>query len=338
MYSFRNDYAEGAHPNILKRLVDSNFEQQQGYGEDYYSLEAKMLIKQRIGIEVTGIYFVTGGTQANRLAITAFLRPHEAVISAATGHIFVHEAGAIESSGHKVITVESNDGKVTPAGITKVLEGHQLIPHMVKPKLVYISNSTEIGAAYNKQELTALHECCRKNNLYLYMDGARLGHGIVAEGSNLSLADIAVLTDAFYIGATKNGGLLGEAIVIRNPQLSEDFATIQKQTGALLSKGRLIGIQFYELFKDDLYFDLARHANAMALKIADHALEKGHSFLLPAVTNQIFPIFPNELIEKLSKKFQFYTWRKIDEKHAAVRIITSWNTDEKTVDSFNACL
>ena len=334
MYSFKNDYAEGAHPKILQRLIESNLEQHPGYGEDEYSVKAKQLIRQQIGEENSGIYFVTGGTQANRLVITAFLRPHEAVVSARTGHIFVHEAGAIEASGHKVITIDSPDGKLTPAAVEEVLQQHSLAPHMVKPKLVYISNSTEIGTIYTKQDLTALSECCRKHQLYLFMDGARLGSALAAIAGDLTLADIAKLTDAFYIGATKNGGLLGEAIVINTPRLNIDFPYILKQNGALLAKGRLLGIQFFELFQNDLYLSLARHANAAAKRISDHVLNKGYELLIPSSTNQIFPIFPNTLIEDLSRKFQFYPWKKIDDQRTALRLITSWTTDESMVDAF----
>jgi threonine aldolase len=338
MYSFKNDYAEGAHPNILQRLIASNLEQHPGYGEDDYSVKAKQLIRQQIARENSGVYFVTGGTQANRLVITAFLRPHEAVISARTGHIFVHEAGAIEASGHKVITVESPDGKLTPASVEEVLQQHALAPHMVKPKLVYISNSTEIGTIYTKQDLTALSECCRKHQLYLFMDGARLGSALAAAGSDLTLADVAHLTDAFYIGATKNGGLLGEAIVINNPQLDVDFPYILKQNGALLAKGRLLGIQFFELFQNDLYLSLARHANTAAARISDHVRSKGYDLLIASPTNQIFPIFPNTLIEALGSQFQFYPWKKIDDQHTALRLITSWTTEDSMVDAFIAAI
>ena len=338
MYNFKNDYSEGAHPRILQKLIDTNLLQELGYGEDQYSQEAKFLLKEKINNQNASIYFVSGGTQTNLLVISSLLRLHEAVISTQTGHIFVHETGAIEALGHRVITVDTKDGKLSIDGIDKVLEQYNLRPHMVKPKMVYISNSTEIGTIYSKNELEEISDYCKRKNLYLFLDGARLGHALTANNNTLTLSDIAKLTDVFYIGATKNGALLGEAIVFNNANLAPDFDYALKQKGALLAKGRLLGIQFLELFRDNLYFDLAKHANKMAMKIADAIQKKGYSFLTDSSTNQIFPILPNHLIKHLSKKYLFFEWKHIDDQHTAIRLITSWATDEKIVDQFIADL
>lgn len=334
MYNFMNDYSEGAHPDILMKLAETNLAQEPGYGEDAYSAEAKSLLKEKIDNPQSRIYFVSGGIQANLLIISGSLRIHEAVISAKTGHIFTHETGAIEAVGHRVIDVDTQDGKLRPGDIRTVLDEYALRPHMVKPGMVYISNSTELGTIYRKAELEALSTCCRANGLLLFMDGARLGHALTAGANDLTLADIAELVDVFYIGGTKNGALLGEAIVFTREDLAPEFDYVLKQKGALLSKGRLLGIQFLELFRNDLYFSLARHANDMAQRIAVAVSEEGYSFLTPPVTNQIFPIFPKALIANLKEKYLFYEWREIDETRSAVRLITSWATDEREVDRF----
>ena len=334
MHSFKNDYSEGAHPLILQRLVATNLEQQEGYGEDQYSLEAKKILREKMQAPAAEIFFLSGGTQTNLIALSFLLRPHEAVISAGTGHIAVNETGAIEATGHKVITVEKPDGKLTPADVKAVVAAHHHRPHVVKPRLVYISNATELGGIYSKGELQALYDCCREMNLLLYLDGARLGHALTAESNNLTLADVARLTDAFYIGGTKNGALLGEALVFPNAELAADFAYSLKQKGALLAKGRLLGIQFLVLFEDNLFFDLARKANALAGKIAAAIEAKGWSFLVPPATNQLFPIVPAAAVAQLEKNWGFYVWRKIDDGHSAIRIITSWATEESMVDAF----
>lgn len=334
MYNFKNDYSEGAHPNILHKLVETNLIQQTGYGDDEYSLQAKDLLRKKMKNPHAEIYFVSGGTQSNLLVISASLRNHEAVISAKTGHIFANETGAIESVGHKIIAMETNDGKLRPSDILQAIKEHSLRPHVVKPKMVYLSNSTEIGTIYSKEELHELSKCCKSEGLYVFMDGARLGHALTAECNNLTLADIAELTDVFYIGGTKNGALLGEAIVFNNPTLGKDFDYILKQKGALLAKGRILGIQFLELFKQDLYFELAKYANDMALKISLTVKALGYSFLTDSETNQIFPVFPTALINMLSKKYAFYVWKEIDEEQSAIRLITSWATEEAKVDEF----
>jgi len=333
-FSFKNDYSEGCHPNILQALLQSNLNQQAGYGEDEYSLQAKELIKEKIKNQNSDIYFVSGGTQANLIVISSILRPYQCAISASTGHILNNETGAIEATGHKILNIETEDGKLRPTDITPVLESHQNIPHQVMPKLVYISNSTELGTIYKAKELEELSVFCKQNNLYLFMDGARLGHGLTSEISDLTLEKVAELTDIFYLGGTKNGALIGEAIVINNQELKQDFGFNIKQKGALLAKGRLLGIQFLELMKNDLYFDLAKHANNQAMKIKNAMKNKGIQFLSDTYTNQIFPILSNDLIDILSEKFEFYVWKKIDENNSAIRLITSWNTDDEPVDSF----
>jgi len=333
MYSFKDDYSEGAHPRILNALVESNLEQLEGYGEDKYSREAIKLIKQRIKRNDIHIHLIPGGTQTNLTVISSFLRPHEAAIAANTGHILGHETGAIEATGHKILSWEVSDGKLAPAHIKLVLDVHT-DEHMVKPKLVYISNPTEIGSIYSKRELQQLSQFCKENNLLLYLDGARLGSALCSEENDLELSDLGTLVDAFYIGGTKNGALLGEALVICTDSLKADFRYYLKQKGGLLAKGRILGIQFLELFKDDLYFDLARHANAMARLLRNEIIRAGYTFLTHSTSNQIFPILPNELIAKLLEKYSFYVWSKIDADHSAIRIVTSWATKEEAVSSF----
>lgn len=328
--SFKNDYSEGGHPQILELLINTNFEQQIGYGDDEYSEEAKRLIRERIGNTDVKIYFTSGGTQANLLVISHLLKPFESVITVKTGHIAVHETGAIESTGHKVILVDSNEGKIKVQNIKEVVSAHN-DEHMVKPAMVYISNATELGSVYTKQELTELSGFCRANSLLLYMDGARIGTALTSKHNDLTLADIANLVDVFYIGGTKNGALLGEAIVFVKEGLDDYFKYHLKQKGALLAKGRILGTQFLGLFKDDLYLQLATHANIMAERIADAFTTHGFDFFLPPQSNQIFPILPNELIDELKEEFDFYTWQKIDDNRSAIRLVTSWATREESV-------
>lgn len=337
MYSFKNDYSEGAHPKILNALAETNFEQTDGYGEDRFTTEAVERLKQMLKNNHVDIHLLSGGTQTNLTAISAFLRPHEAAIAANTGHILVHETGAIEATGHKVISVDVNDGKLTPDEIKSALDAH-IDEHMVKPKLVYISNPTEIGSIYTKSELESISGFCKANHLILFIDGARLGSALAADKNDLELSDFAGLADAFYIGGTKNGALLGEALVIVNDSLKEDFRYHMKQKGALMAKGRLLGIQFLELFKDDLYFELARHANQMAERLSQAIRSLGYPFLIDSPTNQIFPILPNQIIERLEKNYAFYIWSKADSDHSSIRLVTSWATKEEAVDNFIADL
>lgn len=333
MYSFKNDYSEGAHPRILEALINCNLQQSEGYGEDEFTEEAIKLIKEKIRRNDVDVHLLVGGTQTNLTAISAFLRPHEAVIAAKTGHVLVHETGAIESTGHKVISVDVEDGKLTKAHIEKVLEEHT-DEHMVKPKLVYISNSTEIGTIYKKEELEELSQACKEHDLYFYLDGARLGSALCSKENNMKIHELAQLVDAFYIGGTKGGALMGEALVICKDSLKIDFRYHIKQKGALLAKGRLLGIQFEELFKDNLYFDLAGHANNMAEILKEGIEGLGYNFMINSPSNQIFPILPNKLIEKLEEKYLFIIWEKIDEENSAIRLVTSWATDERMVLEF----
>lgn len=331
-YSFKNDYSEGAHPAILQRLIDTNLEQTIGYGEDEFCNEAREFIKKRLKKD-SAIHFVSGGTQANLIVISSILKPHESVVAAESGHIAVHETGAIEATGHKINTIATDNGKITPEQISIILATHT-DEHMVKPKLVYISNSTEVGSVYSKKELQKLYHFCQENNLYLFVDGARLASALTSSKCDLNLEDMANFTDVFYIGGTKNGALLGEAIVINNLKLDEDFRYHIKQKGGMLAKGRLIGIQFSEMFRDDLFFEMGKHANQMAEKLANAISAKGHNFLTEPSSNQIFPILPNSIIEKLQQDFEFYIWQKIDEQNSAIRLVTSWTTPEKQVVNF----
>lgn len=333
IYSFKNDYSEGAHPNILKALIDSNLEQQNGYGLDDYCEKAVNIIRENIKNNDADVHFVSGGTQANLIIISSILRPYESVIAANTGHINVHETGAIEATGHKINIVNSNDGKLTIEGIKEVLDAHT-DEHMVKPRLVFISNSTELGTIYTKEELKNISEFCKNNNLYLHLDGARLGSALASIDNDLTLEDICSLVDVFYIGGTKNGALLGEAIVINNNNLKPNFRYHIKQKGAMLAKGKVLGIQFLELFKDDLYLKLGKHANTMALKISNNLEELGYEFLTKPVSNQLFPILDNEFIKELSKYYSFNIECKINNEKSAIRLVTSWATDESAVDEF----
>jgi threonine aldolase len=333
MYSFKNDYSEGAHPRILNALVESNFEQEEGYGEDRFSRQAVELLQERLGWTDVDIHLLAGGTQTNLIAISAFLRPHEAAIAASTGHILGHETGSIEATGHKVISIEAEEGKLTPSHLKAVLDAHP-DEHMVKPKLVYISNSTEIGTIYKKEELVQLRQFCDENMLILFMDGARLGSALCSTENNLALSDLPRLVDAFYIGGTKNGALIGEALVICRASLKEDFRYHMKQKGALLAKGRLLGIQFLELFRDNLFFDLAIHANKMAEMLREELSNSNIQFLTQSPSNQIFPILPDALISELQNKYAFHIWERVDTDHSAIRLVTSWATKEEEVVAF----
>ncbi len=332
-YSFLDDYSEGCHPNILKALTETNLDQELAYGYDSFSLQAKELIHQKLDNPNANIYFVSGGTQANLIVSAASLRSHEAIISAEIGHILGHEAGAHEATGHKIISMKTNNGKLDIATIQSALDEHAHIPHMVKPKMVYLSNATEIGTIYTIAELEEIYAFCKNNDLLLFIDGARLGSALCSKKNDLTLADFSRLTDVFYIGGTKNGALLGEAIVINNEQLNQDFEIHIKQRGALLSKGRVLGIQFLELFKDDLFFDLAKKANQLAEKISEALILKGYNLMDETVTNQVFPVLTNTLIKNLEENFAFHIWKKEDDTHSVIRLVTSWTTDEDQVNS-----
>ena len=332
-YSFKDDYSEGAHPRILELLTKTNMDQEIGYGEDSLTSRAVDLIRTATNNEDADVHFVSGGTQANLIVLAALMKPYESVISATSAHINIHEAGAIEATGHRINAIQSEDGKIPADKIQKIVDEHE-DEHMVKPKVVFVSKSTEAGTVYKKVELESLSSVSRDNNLYLYLDGARLGSALCSKGSDLLLPDICELVDVFYIGGTKNGALLGEAIVINNDELKVEFRRHMKQRGALLAKGRVLGAQFAELFKDDLFFDLAKHANELAEKLSNGVKELGYSFLTASTTNQIFPIFPNSLIEKLEKMYGFYKWCEVDNKSSAIRLVTSWATKGKAVTVF----
>lgn len=340
MIKFDCDYLEGCHPDILKMLEKTNFEQTEGYGCDKYCEKAKKLILAACGFagkrgkNVPDVHFLVGGTQTNTTVISAILRPHQGVISAVTGHVNVHETGAIESTGHKVLALPSSDGKLTAEQVEKYVEScvnDCNYEHIVQPGMVYVSFPTENGTVYSKRELSELRKVCLKYGLPLFIDGARLGYGLKAVGNDLTLPDIAALCDVFYIGGTKNGALFGEAVVITNNAFKKDFRNIIKQRGGMLAKGRLLGIQFTALFSDDLYFRLAEHAVKTAAEIKNALKNNGIEFLFDSPTNQIFPVFPDEIYEKLSKKFSFAFWEKVDEERTAVRICTSWATKESDV-------
>ena len=337
VYNFKNDYAEGVHPRILDALKQTNTEQQEGYGEDIYCRRAINMLRMKIQNPNADIHFVSSGTQANAIVIASVLKPYESVISTGTGHINIHEAGAIENTGHKINVVESLNGKLSCESLQSVLDKHTN-EHMVKPKLVFISNATETGTIYKKKELEALSLFCKSKGLLLYLDGARIGCALCSEENDLTLAEISKFVDLFYIGGTKNGAMLGEAVIINNNCLKKGFRFHLKQNGALLAKSRIFGLQFVELFKDDLFFKLAEHANAMALKLSRNMEKMGFQFLSKSVTNQIFPILNHDMIESLNKKYGFYVWENIDDKKAAIRLMTSWVTKEEAVDSFIADL
>lgn len=333
MYCFNNDYSEGAHPQIMKALIESALEQNSGYGTDAHCQAARTLIQNECGQKDADVHFITGGTQTNLIVISAALRPHQAVITAHTGHINVHETGAIEATGHKVLTQYAKDGKLTPELIQKSLDEHET-EHMVQPKMVYLSNSTELGTQYSLDELQAVSRFCKTNNLYLFLDGARLGAALTSPVNDLTMKDIAALTDVFYIGGTKNGLLFGEALVISHPGLKPDFRFYMKQKGALLAKGFLLGTQFEQLFKNQLFYELAAHANAMAAKLKKGFAECGYSFYSDSSTNQLFPILPNVLIGKLRQHYQFQDEAAVDGAASAVRFVTSWASKENEIEQF----
>ncbi|PWQ92371.1 threonine aldolase family protein [Leucothrix pacifica] len=333
-YSFLDDYSEGCHPNILQALVDTNMSQQTAYGNDDYCRQAKDLIREHLCTDDTPIYFIAGGTLANLIIIASALRAHESVIAVSSGHIELRETGAIEATGHKIITVPPVDGKLTVEAVESALTSNSHFPHMTRPRMVYISNATETGTVYTKAELQALSAVCRSNNLLLLLDGARLASALTADINDLTLQDIAALTDIFWVGGTKVGALLGEAVVIPNPQLAIDFDFHIKQRGALLAKGRVLGLQFLELFKNDLLFELARSANESAQKLAKAATDNGFQLAATTESNQIFLILPNSLIEHLQERFEFYIWEKVDDKSSVIRLVTSWATDESQVQLF----
>lgn len=330
MLYFMNDYSEGAHEKVLEALMKSNREQHVGYGVDEITLEAAALIQKRIGRPDAAVHFLVSGTQTNTIAIAHFLRPYEAVIATELGHIAVHETGAIEATGHKIIEVPTRDGLLTSDQIEAVMVKHA-DEHWVLPKMVYISNATETGTIYSKAMLEDLRRTCDQFGLYLYLDGARLANALTCEDNDLTIEEIANLTDAFTIGGTKNGILFGEALVVTNQQLKDHMRFTIKQRGGLLAKGRLLGVQFKALFEEDLYFELAKHTNKMAELLKKGILELGYELVTLPSTNLIFTKLPNEVHEKLSKLCYYEAEHPYDANHMEARFVTSWATPEADV-------
>ena len=334
MIYFNNDYSEGCHEKVLEALTRTNLEQTPGYGEDIYCARAAEKIKALCGRENMAVHFLVGGTQTNLTVIDAALRPHQGALCPVTGHIHVHETGAVEATGHKVLTVPSDDGKITAAQVAETVKLHRedsSFEHMVQPKLVYISHPSEMGTLYTKKELEDLSETCHKLGLYLFLDGARLGYGLTANGTDVTIEDIARLCDVFYIGGTKVGALFGEAVCITAPALKEDFRYLIKQHGGMLAKGRLLGVQFDALMTDNLYLKIAAHANTLADQIRNTLNALEIPVQVPGITNQIFPIFPDAVLEDLAKDFSFTEMGRVDESHRAVRFCTSWATTQENV-------
>ena len=336
MIRFECDYLEGAHPAIIEALARTNLEQTPGYGVDNYCESAKAKIRAAIGNENVAVHFLVGGTQANLSVIAATLRPWQGVLCADTGHIAVHETGAIEATGHKVITLPNRNGKICAEQIAEYTDAHfadDTHEHMAQPGMVYLSQSTECGTLYSLKELREISSVCRKRNLFLYIDGARLGYAMASDENDVFLSELASLADVFTIGGTKVGALFGEAIVITNPFIDRDFRYTIKQRGGMLAKGRLLGIQFDTLFTDHLYFEISKHAMKLAVKIRAALQEAGYEFYAKSPTNQLFPILKNEELTALSDKYSFSVWTKVNEDRTAIRICTSWATSEEHVDA-----
>lgn len=336
MIRFNCDYLEGAHPQIMEKLLETNFVQTPGYGEDEFCERAREIIKEKCGAPDAYVQFMVGGTQTNTTVIASVLKPYQGVLSANTGHINVHETGAIEATGHKVLALPSEDGKLTAAQVQAAYDEHwadESHEHIVQPGMVYISHPTENGTLYKKEELKALYETCQKLGLPLFMDGARLGYGLMSEGTDITWQDLAAYTDVFYIGGTKVGALFGEAVVITNPALAKDFRYMIKQRGGMLAKGRLLGIQFETLLKDGLYEKIAGKAVKQAMRLKEAFLEKGYPLLYDSYTNQQYPIMANSQLEQLREKYSFEMWVKLDEEYSAVRFCTSWATKDEDIDA-----
>lgn len=335
MISFENDYAQGAHEAVLGRLLEINTEPQPGYGSDAYCERAKQKIREACGRPEADVFFLVGGTQTNATVIDSVLKPYEGVIAASTGHVSVHEAGAIEFTGHKVLELPQHQGKLSAEDVEAYLhtfwqdENHE---HMVFPGMVYISHPTEYGTLYTKEELQNLSDVCRKYEIPLYLDGARMGYGLAAEGTDVTLPLIAKCCDVFYIGGTKVGALFGEAVVFTR-KAPKYFMTMVKQHAALLAKGWLLGVQFDVLFTGDLYLQISRHAIRMAERLKEGLREKGYPFYIESPTNQQFVILENGKMEQLKQKVAFSFWEAVDETHTVVRFVTSWATREEDIDT-----
>ncbi|MCH5463356.1 aminotransferase class V-fold PLP-dependent enzyme [Lactobacillus sp. LC28-10] len=341
MLPFANDYSRGAHPKVLQALVDTNMDAQPGYGQDDYTKRAAEKIKTACQMPEAEVFFISGGTQTNQVVISNLLDGDEGVVAADSGHINFHEAGSIEYTGHKVLTLPGVDGKVTANNLQTYLDDWQADENhgqMVAPGMVYISYATEVGTLYSKQELADLSKVCRANQLTLFMDGARLGYALMSPENELSLADIATYCDVFYIGGTKVGALAGEAVVFTHQNVPMRFTTKIKRQGAMLAKGRLIGVQFDALFTDNLYFKISQHAIVLAMKLKQALKDKGYQFLIDSPTNQQFVVVNNSQLEKLKKQVDFSFWEIVDSTHTAIRFVTSWSTTEDEVAALIAIL
>lgn len=334
MIHFDSDYMAGAHPEILEALVRTNLEHTAGYGNDPYTAEAKALIRKAVGVEDAQVFFLVGGTQTNATVIDGILARHEGVVAADSGHIAVHESGAIEASGHKVLTLPHHEGKLRAEEVERYIEdfyADETYPHMVAPGMVYISQPTEYGTIYSMAELEALGAVCRKHAIPLYIDGARLGYGLKAEGADFTLRDIARIADVFYIGGTKVGALFGEAVVVTNPKLLRNLFPLVKQHGALLAKGRLLGLQFGVLFRDGLYERMGEKAVEHAITIRESFRKAGYEVVIESPTNQQFLRLPNEVIDRLRQDMSFDYWGSRGEKESIVRFVTSWATTDEDI-------
>ena len=341
MHSFESDYTAGARVEILRRLNETNLEQLPGYGSDKYCESAKEKIRAACDCPGADIFFMVGGTQTNAVVIDSMLPSYGGVIAAQTGHISDHEAGAIEFTGHKVIALPTDDGKITARQIEDYVHWHRTDPSsdfIVQPGMVYISHPTECGTLYTKSELTAIYDACQRCGLRLFIDGARLGYGLMTDGTDVTLQDVAHLCDVFYIGGTKVGTLFGEAVVITEPALKKDFLFMMKQHGARLAKGRLLGIQFDALFTDDLYLKISRHAIDMAHQIRKIFVSAGYPLLFDSPTNQQYPILPDSDLAELGKSFGYEYWERVDETHSGVRFCASWATTQENVDALRAAV
>ncbi len=341
MLYFKSDYTEGAHPAILEALARTNLVSQPGYGDDCFTASAQEKIRRACGRPEADVYLLTGGTQTNLIVISSLLRRWEGVVCAETGHIAVHEAGAIEFSGHKVLPLPSHAGKLHAEELAALVErfyADETHDHMVFPGMVYLSQPTELGTLYTKAELEAIAGVCRRFEMPLYLDGARLGYGLAAEGNELGLADIAALADVFYIGGTKVGALCGEAVVFPRGNMPPHFATMVKQQGAMLAKGRVLGVQFDALFTDGLYFEIGREAVALAMKLKKAFVQKGYPLFLDSPTNQQFVILTAEQEARLAREAAFERWEPVGDGRYAERFVTSWATTEEQVDALIALL
>ncbi len=336
MIYFRSDYSQGAHPKVMEALAKTNLEHTDGYGLDEHCQNAAAMIKDLIGIQDCEVYMMVGGTPCNITVIAASLRPYEAVIAARSGHAYFHETGGVEATGHRIVAVEGVNGKLTPELLDRAWAEYE-DEHTPLPRMVYISQPTEIGSIYSKAEMTALAQKCRERDMLLYVDGARLGCALTCKENDLSIQELAQLCDAFYIGGTKNGALFGEALVIKTPQINDHFRWMIKRQCGLLAKGRLIGVQFEALLEggmDSIYFEMAAHANKMAEKLRNGLEERHVPFYSCSQTNQLFPVLPTGVIRELEKDFFFYEWAPETNGMTPIRLVTAWGTQEAEIDAF----